>query len=170
MKLPQVKIRALEPEDLDLLYDTENQPELWNDSATNVPYSRHVLREFIMTSTTDIYRDGQVRLMVENAEGQVVGMTDLVNFTAAHRRAELGMLILPQYRHCGYAAATIDRLRRYGRDMLHLHQMYSIVDSLNTDSTAMFTRLGIQPAAQLPQWLYDGRTYRDALLYIITLD
>ncbi|MCR4919706.1 MAG: GNAT family N-acetyltransferase [Prevotella sp.] len=166
----EIKLRALEPEDLELLYQIENQPELWRDGITNVPYSRHVLREFILNSTADIYRDGQVRLMVENAQGQVVGMADLVNFSPAHRRAELGLLILPDHRHRGYATATIDRLRSYASQTLYLHQMYSIVDSSNTRCAAMFASLGLKPQARLPQWLYDGHTYRDALMYVITLE
>ena len=38
---PKVVLRALEPEDLDLLYGIENNPEVWDVSPTNVPYSRY---------------------------------------------------------------------------------------------------------------------------------
>ena len=33
----KVVLRALEPEDLDLLYGIENNPEVWDVSPTNVP-------------------------------------------------------------------------------------------------------------------------------------
>ena len=64
---PEVRLRAMEPEDLDLLYRIENDVKLWHVSTTNVPYSRFTLHEYIANSTGDIYVDRQVRLMIENA-------------------------------------------------------------------------------------------------------
>ena len=60
--LTKVRLRAMEPEDLDFLYNIENDRELWNVGNTNVPYSRYVLHDYIANSTNDIYSDGQVRL------------------------------------------------------------------------------------------------------------
>ena len=38
--IPSIRLRAIEPEDLDLLYLIENDTRLWNVGTTNVPYSR----------------------------------------------------------------------------------------------------------------------------------
>ena len=70
----------MEPEDLDLLYEVENNPALWGLGITNVPYSRYVLHDYLSQSSGDIYVDKQVRLMIENTLGQVVGMIDLTTF------------------------------------------------------------------------------------------
>ena len=40
MKETAIHLRALEPEDLDMLYQIENNRELWSVGVTNVPYSR----------------------------------------------------------------------------------------------------------------------------------
>lgn len=42
-----VRLRAIEPEDLELLYLIENDIQLWNVGASNVPYSRYVLHDYI---------------------------------------------------------------------------------------------------------------------------
>ncbi|MCI6309270.1 MAG: GNAT family N-acetyltransferase, partial [Prevotella sp.] len=55
--LPTVKLRALEPEDLEMLYTIENNQSEWNVGATNVPYSRYVLRDYIANTASDIYAD-----------------------------------------------------------------------------------------------------------------
>ena len=34
----KIRLRAMEPEDLDLLYKIENDESLWSVSTTNVPY------------------------------------------------------------------------------------------------------------------------------------
>ena len=36
----KIFLRALEPEDLDFLYEMENDESLWEVGSTNVPYSR----------------------------------------------------------------------------------------------------------------------------------
>ena len=69
---PHVRLRAIEPEDLDLLYQIENNQQLWNVGATNVPYSRYTLHDYIASSSDDIFSDRQVRLIVENEENQTV--------------------------------------------------------------------------------------------------
>ena len=66
--MPQVKLRAIEPEDLDLLYRIENDVKLWNVGTSNVPYSRYTLHDYVANASDDIYTDRQVRMMVENAE------------------------------------------------------------------------------------------------------
>ena len=106
-------LRALEPEDLDLLYQIENNRELWQVGATNVPYSRYTLHDYIATSSDDIFADRQVRLIVENEQGEAVGIADLVHFDPQHQRAEVGIVILPAFRRKGYAAAAIQALCDY---------------------------------------------------------
>ena len=64
----EVRLRAMEPEDLDMLYHIENDRSLWNISATNVPYSRYALHNYIADAKNDIYIDGQLRMMIENRE------------------------------------------------------------------------------------------------------
>ena len=61
-----VVLRAVEPEDLDMMYDIENDPDVWNVSNTNMPYSRFALHEYIANATGDIYTDKQVRLIITN--------------------------------------------------------------------------------------------------------
>ena len=43
MEIRKVYLRAMEPEDLDFLYEIENNERIWDISATNVPYSHYVL-------------------------------------------------------------------------------------------------------------------------------
>lgn len=161
---PIVKLRAMEPEDLDLLYRIENDTTLWNIGVTNVPYSRYALHDYIANSRNDIYADGQVRLMIDNEVGETVGIVDLINFDPRHQRAELGVVIKNRFRHKGYCTSAVERVLRYSRDILHLHQVYVCVDSESHHTISIFRRIGFSEGLVLPQWLFlDGR-YRDAVL------
>ena len=72
-ELPAVRFRAIEPEDLDVLYKIENDTSLWNVGVTNVPYSKYMLHEYIAGSSGDIYADKQVRMIISNDAGDIVG-------------------------------------------------------------------------------------------------
>ena len=159
--LPQVRLRAMEPEDLDLIYVMENDEEQWPAGRTNVPYSRYVLHDYIATATNDIYADGQVRLVIE-AGGRVVGLVDLVDFSAQHLRAEISIIVLREHRRHGYAAAALHKVAAYALRTLHLHQLYAIVSEHNVASLALLTGCGYRVTGDLSEWLYDGRTYGNA--------
>ena len=58
-----VGLRALEPEDLDLLYAIENDPGTWASTAHAAFYSRYVLKQYIAAAANDIFADGQLRLV-----------------------------------------------------------------------------------------------------------
>ena len=157
-------LRALEPEDLEILYQIENDQELWNVGVTNVPYSRFILRQYLASNSGDIYADGQVRLMIEDGEGRAVGIADLVNFDPRNLRAEVGIVIAVPYRRCGYAMKALSELADYARRVIHLHQLYAIVDPSNTASIALFEKAGYQKTAEMSDWLFDGHSYRSASL------
>ena len=65
---PKGVLRALEPEDLPLLYTIENDPEMWDVGATATPYSRHALRHHIQAMGADITESGELRFVIEYKE------------------------------------------------------------------------------------------------------
>jgi Acetyltransferases, including N-acetylases of ribosomal proteins len=162
--LPVVKLRAMEPEDLDMLYAIENDQQLWAVGVTSVPYSRYVLHDYIANTRNDIYADGQVRFIVENEGGVVVGIADLMNFDPKNNKAELGIAIMCEHRRKGYAAAAIRQLAHYATSVLHLHQLYVVVAASNAAAVALFRNAGYEDAFTLLDWLFDGKKYEDARL------
>ncbi|MCR4854355.1 MAG: GNAT family N-acetyltransferase [Prevotella sp.] len=163
-QLPVIRLRAMEPEDLDLLYLIENDREVWNVGVTNVPYSRYVLRSYIAESSGDIYTDRQVRLMVENEEGETVGIVDLLHFDPSNERAEVGIVICNHQRQKGYASATLKEVLNYAHTNLHLHQLYAYVATDNERSLRLFGKYGFESFGVLRDWLFDGSTYHDAVI------
>jgi len=163
-QLPEVRLRAIEPEDLDALYAIENDRTVWNLGVTNVPYSRYVLHDYIANAKNDIYADGQVRLLVEGEGGAVTGIVDLVDFDPRNNKAEVGIVIRSEYRHQGYGTAAMVQLLAYASSVLHLHQVYAVISEGNGVAVSLFERLGFRQASVLADWLYDGKEYSDAVL------
>ena len=161
---PKVLLRALEPEDLDLLYGIENNPEVWDVSPTNVPYSRYVLHNYLANTVNDIYVDKQVRFVIDADKEQCVGLLDVVHFDHKHRRAEVSIVLRKEFREKGLAQSALLQLLDYSLRVLHLHQLYAVVSKANQASVDLFTRVGFKINAELKDWLFDGENYNDAVL------
>ena len=163
-ELPVVHLRAIEPEDLDLLYRIENDVNLWNVGITNVPYSRYALHDYIANASGDIYTDHQVRMIIENEKNEVVGIADIVNFDPGNRKAEIGLVIEQPFRGRGYGFSVMKELEKYALDVLHLHQLYAVIDARNKTCLQLFRQLGYRESNSLKDWLFDGREYHDAVM------
>ena len=147
-----------------MLYKVENDQELWNVGNTNVPYSRYVLHDYIAHSSGDIYTDREVRLIIENGAGEAVGVADITNFDAKHCHAEVGIVIAREHRMKGYALKALGRITHYAAHVLHLHQLYAIIDADNEASVRLFRKAGFMDTAMMADWLYDGTKYHPAKL------
>ncbi len=158
-----VRLRAIEPEDLDILYRIENDYELWEVGVNNVPYSRYMLHDYVAHAKGDIYTDLQVRLMIENLQHEVVGIVDMTNFDPQHRRAEIGITIIAEHRRKGYAKAAIHDICHYALSTLHLNQLYAIVAEDNIPSIHLFLKEGFEQQAILKNWLFNGKEYKNAV-------
>lgn len=164
MPMNKIKLRAIEPDDLELLYKIENDIRLWNVGATNVPYSKYTLHDYIANSADDIYTDKQLRMMVEDAVGKTVGIVDLINFSPRHLRAETGIVVLDAERRKGYATAALNALCDYAGNVLHLHQLYGVVAKDNQAALALYEKAGFSSQETLKDWLFNGKKYIDAIL------
>lgn len=162
--LPDIKLRAIEPEDLDILYKIENDELLWDVGISNVHYSRYILHEYIANTKGDIYTDKQARLIIENNDNNVVGIVDIVDFDPKNLRAEIGIVIQKCYRNMGYAQSAILHIIDYTKHVLHLHQLYAYINADNIGSIKIFSCTGFTQSAILKDWLYDGSKYHDAVI------
>lgn len=160
-----MRIRAIEPEDLELLYTIENDMSLWWISSQTAPLSRYHLRDYIANNEADIYKDGQIRFVIEidNPDGEscAVGLVDLFNFSPQHHRAEIGIALLKEYYGRGIAQQALDKIIDYARHTLALHQIYAMVPVENTPSVMMLRKAQFEQCALLPQWLFYALSYHD---------
>lgn len=150
-----IRLRALEPEDVDILYQWENDTQVWGVSNTLLPFSRHVLRKFIAEQIHEIYRTRQSRFVIETREERnPVGVIDLFDFDPHHLRAGVGVLVYAsENRRKYYATEALDTLIRYGFELLHLHQLYAQIPSTNTPSIRLFEQAGFVRCGEKKDWL-----------------
>lgn len=166
-----LRLRALEPQDLEIVYQIENDSDLWGCSNTNVPYSRYAIKRFIAEASNDIYSDRQVRLVAEQvSDGVPVGFADLVDFSPRHMRAEVGIVVFPGFRGRGYGKAILDMLEKYSRSSLLLHNIYAVVSVDNKAAVRLFKAAGFDFKAVLDGWLAGAEGYGGAWICQKTLN
>lgn len=167
LKDEKVFLRSLEPEDLELLYTIENDPELWDKGTDTIPYSRYTLRQFIKETKNDLYVDRQLRLIVCLEEtGESIGIIDLFYFEPHSLRAEIGITFLKSARGKGFALRAVNLLIDYAFGVLHLHSISAWVADDNERSCSLFTRAGFETTgAVLKDWLMTSEGYKDIIVY-----
>lgn len=163
----KVRLRALEPEDVDILYRWENDTRVWEVSETVAPYSREVLRYFIENQRHDIYRTRQMRLVVcALDDDRAVGLIDLFDFEPRHQKAAVGIVICDETdRRQGYAAEALSLVCDYARDRLYLRQLHCTVHTDNEASIALFRSCGFTESGILKDWSRSEDGWRDEYLF-----
>ena len=166
LKNKDIVLRAVEPEDLEILYRWENSTVLWYHGNTLAPYSKLVLRQYINDSLEmDIYQSKQLRLMIDLVEEKVTIRTiDLYDIDAHNRRAGIGILIDDDYRRRGFAKQALELMSNYAFDFLYLHQIYAYIAQSNTNSISLFEKAGYQSVGVLKDWLQRGEEFEDVYL------
>ena len=161
-----LRLRKIEPSDLPFLYQWENDVTMWADSDTHNPLSRHDLHQYIENTTGDIYRDGQLRLIIESNDAtqpttSILGCIDLFDFDARNRKAAIGMYIAPEVRGKGIGTQAVQLLEDYAFCFLHLRMLYAIISVHNTACSHIYERMGYTPSSLLKDWTLEG----DAILW-----
>ncbi len=161
----QIKLRALEPEDLDILYKWENDADLWNCGATIAPYSKFAIKEYIAESRLDIFQSKQLRLMIVwKDNGEPVGTIDLYDFDPMNLRAGIGILIDAAYRGKGIGKQALHLMKSYAFDILSLNQLYAHVPKQNEISLKLFSQSGYSNTACLKEWIKTSNGFEDTYL------
>lgn len=178
-----IKLRKLEPSDLPFLYQWENDASVWADGSNHNPLSQQDLRDYIESTTGDIYKDGQLRLVIHSSsesvcqqsglsgeaglssispqDGLTLGCVDLFDFDPRNRRAAIGMYIAPQYRGQGIGREAVRLLEEYAFSFLHMRIIYAIISTSNTACSELYRQAGYTPSSVLPSWTLEA----DAVLW-----
>jgi len=167
MKYEKIRLRALEPEDLELLYNWENNLSYWIISNTVSPFSKYTLKRYVENSHKSIYETGQLRLMIDHITDKVsIGTIDIFDFDPFHKRAGLGILIANEdYRRKGYATMALTCLVDYCFRTLQLHQLYCNILTNNCESIDLFKKMGFVETGVKKEWIKTSDGYLDEHMF-----
>lgn len=165
----KVYLRAIEPDDVEILYRWENDPSIWHLSSNLAPLSRFTLEQYVIGSGTDIFTSRQVRLMIDLVEPveniRTIGSVDLFDFDPNHQRAGVGILILEAFRGMGFASEALELLITYAFDTLQLHQLFSNISPENKESIHLFESKDFRLIGIKKDWNRIRNQWQDEMMF-----
>ncbi|MEA4936331.1 MAG: GNAT family N-acetyltransferase [Paludibacter sp.] len=160
-----LKLRAPEPEDLELLYIWENMLEYWETGNTRQPYSKFALKQYISQINSNLYESNQLRLMMVDAKtNETVGTVDLFDFDLHHGRIALGLFVAPEFQKKGYAKAALQIVEEYVFGFLKINQLYCHIAKNNRASIHMFEKENFSKTI-LRNWIKSSSGFEDIIVF-----
>ena len=164
MKSEHLQLRALEPSDIDLLFEWENNTDVWHLSNTITPFSRFAIEQYVMNAGEDIFSNKQLRLMIDRIDIEpknTIGCIDLFDFEPTNLRAGIGIMIENKERGKGFASEALDLMISYAFKRLRLHQLYSNVLSDNSASLELFKKKHFELIGVKKEWIRIDNSWVD---------
>lgn len=166
LKGKQIILRALEPEDLEFLYQIENNESFWEVSHTQKPFSKYILKQYLESAHLDIYETKQLRFLIEEVSTKKqLGMIDIFDFNPQHKRAGIGILIHPDFQKKGFASEALSLLITYSFSHLQLHQLYADITADNIKSMVLFKKYNFSKMGVKKDWIISQGKFKDEISF-----
>ena len=167
LKGENIYLRALEPEDLEFLYQLENNESVWEVSNTIAPYSKFILKQYLENSYKDIFEAKQLRLVICISDSdKPIGSVDLFDFEPKHKRVGVGIIISSKEDlQKGYASEALQTVCNYVFTHLNLHQVYANITEDNKPSISLFENAKFKRVGVKLDWIYSYGEFKNELLY-----
>ncbi|GLY14998.1 spermidine N1-acetyltransferase [Kineosporia rhizophila] len=155
-----IRLRALEPDDLDFVHTLNNDSKIMTYWFEEPYESLQELREIY---AQHIHDNRERRFVIEAPEGVRAGIVELVEIDYIHRTAEFQIIVAPGFQGRGYAREATTRALDYAFAVLNLHKVYLIVSVENPKAIHIYQQAGFVTEGELrEEYFADGR-YRNAL-------
>ena len=168
MKNDKVLLRAVEPSDIDFIFQLENNTSVWHVSNTITPYSRYTIEQYVLNSDQDIFTLKQLRLIIESADVVIsnrIGTIDIFDFDPLHKRAGIGIIIIEEEQRKGYALEALKLVVEYCFKTLGLHQIYCNISAENQGSILLFEKMGFINCGVKKEWTFINNSWQDELIF-----
>jgi RimJ/RimL family protein N-acetyltransferase len=170
IETPRLLLRPVVAADFDDLLAYYSQPEvarfLYNEPYTAADFTEVLERKAARTAI-DSEGDGLVLAIVPRDVGRVVGDVSLAFLSEAHKVAELGFVVSPEFQGRGYAREAAEVVMRLGFEGLELHRLIGRLDGRNTASAFLLERLGMHREAHFVENEWVKGQWTDELDYAI---
>lgn len=161
----RIRLRPVEPWDVDKLLEWENDHKHWRVSNTLVPFSKDVIMRYI-ENAQDIFAVKQVRFIITLSDSlNAIGSLDLFDFSPLHQRAGVGILVEEGERGNGYALEALELVEEYALNTVGIRNLYCNILEDNIQSQRLFEKAGYVQIGRKVKWFNDQIDWLDELMY-----
>lgn len=155
-----IRLRPLERNDLHFVHQINNNSSImryWFEE----PYEAYV--ELVQLYDRHIHDQSERRFIIENSEGDMVGLVELVEINYIHRRAEFQIIIAPNWQNKKYGERATRLAINYAFGVLNLYKLYLFVDKENKPAIHIYEKCGFKLEGELLGEFFVNGVYRDAI-------
>ena len=141
LNFENISLRLLEKNDLDFLFEIENnsQNKKYNKHTSNP--SRLLLIDYIKNAQADISIFKQLRFVIVYKKNQI-GLIDLFEYDKVKRIAGVGIIIKHEFRNNNYGSNALKILIDYSFLKLDLLFLFANIKAENKFSIKLFKKFG----------------------------
>jgi len=166
----RILLRALEPEDMEMLRDTVNDPEIERMVVGwSFPVSRAQQLEWYERVKKD--RD-HLRLAIEIKEtGEAIGLATLGPIDWKNRKAFHGIKLKSDApKGQGYATEAVFLIMKYAFEELQLNRLDGSILEYNVPSQRLYEKCGWKVEGRVRQSVFKGNAFHDQITVGILRD
>ena len=154
-----VRLRALEPADVERAYTWVNDREVTAYLMLRYPMSRAQEEKYLSEASSEGSSFPDVRLAIETKDGVHIGMCGLHRARPEDRGAELGIMIGDKsFWSNGYGTDTMQTLVRFAFEQMNLHKVALGVFEFNERAQACYRKCGfVEEGRFREEYFQDGR-------------
>jgi len=138
-----------------------NRPEQWTFEETiDWLYEYNKKRLYSKNNNEYIF-------IIINDKNEKVGYTQIINHDTINNKAELGVVIDPNYQNKGYGERAIREIIKLAQSQLKIHKLFVKIREDNEDSLKFFEKIGFTKESLLKDEIYQDNKYWNFYLLIL---
>lgn len=170
IKYENITLRAIEENDLELLKDMINDPEIENmTGGYSFPVSTYQQSKWFESLLNS---KNELRLIIDTEDYGAIGTIMLTEIDWKNRTAETHTKITSNndLRGNGYGTKAAKALYRYAFEQLNLNCLYSQTISYNIASQRVREKCGFKKEGILRERVYKNNEYHDIIVWSLLKD
>jgi RimJ/RimL family protein N-acetyltransferase len=166
LRTPRLRMRPLRRDDADALFAVFGDAETmryWSSPRHLSPLATAEVIERALESFSE--GDGIEWAITRGGDDAAVGKIGHWRWQRAHSRSEVGFILRRDLWRQGLASEALAAVVEWGFVGLELHSIEAQLDVDNVGSQRTLERVGFRREGHLREAYFDGRQYRDTLVY-----
>jgi len=161
LKYEKIRLRAVEYEDLDFLYQLRQDEEIINNLFSPMPVSRSEQNDWFEKMKTDLT---QKVLIVEDNLSHTIGCVRLTNIDHFNQKIEIGADIVQEYRGRGWGANLYKAVCNYCFCYFNMRRIYLYVFESNAKAINLYEKMGFVTEGVLKEAVFKHGKHQNVKL------
>ncbi|MHA1670036.1 MAG: GNAT family N-acetyltransferase [Promethearchaeota archaeon] len=160
-------LRKIGKEDVQFFYESLTHAPitiyLSLGALQSLEHARRVIKNYMKSWEQRLQFNYVIELKFSKLE-EKIGLVSLWNISWLHRRAEIGIWLLPKYWKFGYGKKSVNLIKIIGFNHLYLNRLEAHIAIENLNSIKMFKSCNFEEEGILKQYLNLNNMFQDAVV------